>query len=161
MGKIEKIEKDIEQLDDQSFAVFREWFLAHENARWDRQIEEDSKSGKLDSLVEEAVADHRAGKSTPLWSIPPLPGSGRGITPCRLTFENWLTRVFSFSRAIRRIHRFISRNLERFGPLALACITAQLQLKSMVNCFGSGLVHTPNTTSCVRSLGLTFDVVLA
>jgi hypothetical protein len=66
MSKIELIERDIEQLDDKSFASFREWFLAYENARWDRQITEDSKSGKLDSLVEEALAADRAGKSTPL-----------------------------------------------------------------------------------------------
>jgi hypothetical protein len=66
MSKIELIERDIEQLDDQSFAAFREWFLAYENARWDRQIEADSKSGKLDSLVQEALEAHRAGKSTAL-----------------------------------------------------------------------------------------------
>ena len=47
MSKIELIERDIEQLDDKSFAAFCEWFFAYENARWDRQIEEDSKHGKL------------------------------------------------------------------------------------------------------------------
>ena len=66
MSKVELIERDIEQLDDQSFAAFREWFLSYENSRWDRQIEKDSKSGKLDSLVEEASMAHRAGKSTAL-----------------------------------------------------------------------------------------------
>lgn len=66
MSKIELIERDIEQLDDKSFAAFREWFVAYENARWDRQIEANSKNGKLDSLVEEALTAHRAGKSTPL-----------------------------------------------------------------------------------------------
>ena len=66
MGKIEMIERDVEQLDDQSFAAFREWFLAHQNLRWDRQIERDSKSGKLDGLVQDAIAAHHAGKSTPL-----------------------------------------------------------------------------------------------
>ena len=66
MSKIELIERDIEQLDDQSFAVFREWFLAYENSRWDGQIEKDSKSGKLDSLVQEESSAHRAGKSTAL-----------------------------------------------------------------------------------------------
>lgn len=66
MSKIELIERDIEKLDDKSFADFREWFLAYENARWDRQIEVDSETGKLDSRVEEALAAHRAGKSTPL-----------------------------------------------------------------------------------------------
>ena len=66
MSNIELIERDIEQLDDKSFAAFCEWFFAYENARWDRQIEEDSKHGKLDSVFEEALKSHRAGKSTPL-----------------------------------------------------------------------------------------------
>ena len=66
MSKIESIERDVEQLDDQAFAAFREWFLAYENTRWDRQIEADAPSGKLDSLVQEALTAHRAGKSTPL-----------------------------------------------------------------------------------------------
>jgi len=65
MNKTELIERDIEQLDDQAFAAFREWFLAHENARWDRQIENDSRRGKLDSLIDEARAAHGAGKSAP------------------------------------------------------------------------------------------------
>jgi hypothetical protein len=66
MSKIELIERDIEQLDDKSFAALREWFLGYENARWDRQIEEDSSNGKLDSLVQEALIAHQAGKSTGL-----------------------------------------------------------------------------------------------
>lgn len=66
MSKIELIERDVEQLDDRSFAAFREWFLEYENARWDRQITEDSQTGKLDSLVQEALSAHHAGKSTAL-----------------------------------------------------------------------------------------------
>ena len=66
MSKRESIERDVEQLDDQAFAAFREWFLAYENASWDRQIEADAQSGKLDSLVQEALTLHRAGKSTAL-----------------------------------------------------------------------------------------------
>lgn len=66
MGKIESIERDVEQLDDKAFAAFREWFLAYENARWDRQIEQDFKNGKFDALVQEALTAHRTGKSTPL-----------------------------------------------------------------------------------------------
>jgi hypothetical protein len=66
MSKIESIERDVEQLDDNAFAAFREWFLVYENARWDRQIEEDSNSGKLDSLIDEALTAHRAGKSKAL-----------------------------------------------------------------------------------------------
>ncbi|CAG0990282.1 hypothetical protein BURK2_02343 [Burkholderiales bacterium] len=66
MGMIERIEKDIERLDEASFAAFREWFMEYDQARWDRKIEADSRSGKLDALVDEALGQHRAGKSTPL-----------------------------------------------------------------------------------------------
>jgi hypothetical protein len=33
---------------------------------WDRQLEEDERAGKLDKLAEEILADHAAGKTTPL-----------------------------------------------------------------------------------------------
>jgi hypothetical protein len=66
MNKIELIEQNVEQLDDKSFAAFREWFLDYAHARWDKQIELDSRSGSLDRLIDEAVVAHRAGKSTPL-----------------------------------------------------------------------------------------------
>ena len=66
MGAIELLERDVQKLDDRAFASFRAWFLDYEQARWDQQIEMDSASGALDALVDEALADHRSGKSTPL-----------------------------------------------------------------------------------------------
>ena len=66
MSKVESIERDIELLDDRSFAAFRAWFIEYENARWDRQIEADAASGKLDPLIERALTEHRDGKTTPL-----------------------------------------------------------------------------------------------
>jgi hypothetical protein len=66
MGKIETIEREIERLDDTSFAAFRTWFVQYDSARWDRQIESDSLSGKLDALIDDAVAEHNEGKSKPL-----------------------------------------------------------------------------------------------
>lgn len=66
MSKIESIGREIERLDDESFAAFRAWFIDYENSRWDRQIEADAVAGKLDPLIEEALAEHRAGKTRPL-----------------------------------------------------------------------------------------------
>jgi hypothetical protein len=66
MSEIEQIERQIQSLDDQAFAQLREWFIEYDHARWDRQIEDDAKAGKLDSLADEAVAEHRAGKTRPL-----------------------------------------------------------------------------------------------
>jgi hypothetical protein len=66
MSKVESIEKDIQNLDEESFAAFRAWFVEYEHARWDRQIEVDAVGGKLDSLINESLAEHRAGKTKPL-----------------------------------------------------------------------------------------------
>ncbi len=66
MSELEIIESKVERLDAKSFAAFRAWFIEYEHARWDKQLEADSNAGKLDSLISEAVAEYKAGKSTPL-----------------------------------------------------------------------------------------------
>lgn len=66
MKKIESLEREIERLDDESYTAFRSWFIEYEHARWDKQIEADSKAGKLDGLVNEALSDYRTGKTKPL-----------------------------------------------------------------------------------------------
>lgn len=66
MNDIKAIEQEIERLDDKAFAAFRDWFIEYENARWDRQIESDAAAGKLDPLIEDALAEHRAGRTKPL-----------------------------------------------------------------------------------------------
>jgi hypothetical protein len=66
MSDVEKIERQIQSLDDEAFAQLRQWFIEYDHARWDRQIEADAAAGKLDSLADEAMAEHRAGKTRPL-----------------------------------------------------------------------------------------------
>jgi hypothetical protein len=63
MTKVEKIEQDIRKLDRKELLAFRRWFRDYDSDAWDRQIEEDVRTGKLDKLAEEALAEHRAGKS--------------------------------------------------------------------------------------------------
>ncbi|MGB7946425.1 MAG: hypothetical protein WCH75_01970 [Candidatus Binatia bacterium] len=63
MTKVEKIEQDIRKLDRKELLAFRRWFREYDSDEWDRQIEEDVRAGKLDKLAEEALAEHRAGKS--------------------------------------------------------------------------------------------------
>ena len=63
MTKVEKIEQDIRKLDRKKLLTFRRWFREYDSDEWDRQIEEDVRAGKLDKLAEEALAEHRAGKS--------------------------------------------------------------------------------------------------
>ena len=66
MGKVEKIEQDIQSLSPQELAQFRAWFLEFDWAIWDRQIERDAEAGRLDDLAAKALRDHKAGKTTPL-----------------------------------------------------------------------------------------------
>ncbi len=61
MTKLEDIEKAVERLSPEELARFRAWFEELEARLWDEQIERDAKAGKLDWLVEEAEADHKAG----------------------------------------------------------------------------------------------------
>ncbi|OFZ67294.1 MAG: hypothetical protein A2V79_07190 [Betaproteobacteria bacterium RBG_16_56_24] len=66
MTNVQLIEDQIQHLDNQSFAALRNWFIEYEHSRWDRQIATDSEAGKLDFLIDEALAEHRAGKTRPL-----------------------------------------------------------------------------------------------
>ncbi|MFA6920966.1 MAG: hypothetical protein WC216_03930 [Gallionella sp.] len=66
MASIQLIEDQIQHLDNQSFAALRNWFIEYEHARWDRQIVTDSEAGKLDFMIDEALAEHRSEKTRPL-----------------------------------------------------------------------------------------------
>ena len=66
MTKIEKLEREFSDLTAQELAQFREWFATFDAAAWDEQLEADAKAGKLDSLAEAALAEHRAGRSRKL-----------------------------------------------------------------------------------------------
>lgn len=63
MSRVEAIESEIRQLSPAEFAELREWLLHEDAEAWDRQIERDAASGRLDALFGQAEADHRAGKS--------------------------------------------------------------------------------------------------
>ena len=66
MTKLEAIEQQIKELSPEELVELREWLEEQELAEWDRQIERDAASGKLEKLFEQARADHAAGKSTKL-----------------------------------------------------------------------------------------------
>jgi hypothetical protein len=63
---ITEIEEAITQLSPEDYARFREWFEEYEAGQWDKQIERDAKSGKLDKIAEQALKDYRAGKAREL-----------------------------------------------------------------------------------------------
>ena len=65
-NKVETLEKEIKDLSRDELTSFRNWFVKFDAAEWDRQIENDIKTGKLDQLAEKALAAHKRGKSREL-----------------------------------------------------------------------------------------------
>ncbi|MBI2688046.1 MAG: hypothetical protein HYX27_17190 [Acidobacteria bacterium] len=66
MSRVESIEEQIAALDQSELKTLREWFAQHDAEMWDRQIEADAGTGKLDRMAESALADHKAGLTTDL-----------------------------------------------------------------------------------------------
>ena len=62
MQIIQELQSIVSQLSADELARFREWFDKFDAEVWDRQFEEDAKSGKLDQLVNQAITDFQAGK---------------------------------------------------------------------------------------------------
>ncbi len=62
MRKIENIERQIQGLLPSELAAFRKWFREFDAEAWDRQIEEDIRAGKLDSLANAALKAFESGK---------------------------------------------------------------------------------------------------
>ncbi|MBD3421999.1 MAG: hypothetical protein GF398_17950 [Chitinivibrionales bacterium] len=66
MTTLKEIEHAVEKLPDKMLAQFRRWFSEFDAESWDDQFEQDAKSGKLDSLANEALADLDSNRCTPL-----------------------------------------------------------------------------------------------
>lgn len=54
MSRVEEIEQAIDGLSAEDFWRLSEWIRERDQELWDRQMDEDSVSGKLDALFEEA-----------------------------------------------------------------------------------------------------------
>ena len=54
MSKVKEIKEAIESLPEQEYKELLHWFTEKDWEKWDRQITEDSNSGKLDFLVKQA-----------------------------------------------------------------------------------------------------------
>jgi hypothetical protein len=59
---VEDIEDAITHLPEEKLIQFRAWYQKFDSDVWDEKIEKDASSGKLDSIAEMAIADHKAGK---------------------------------------------------------------------------------------------------
>lgn len=66
MTRLEELEKAIESLPEEDYNRFRDWFLERDWELWDMQIEEDCAAGRLDFMIQEALEEKKAGKTTPI-----------------------------------------------------------------------------------------------
>lgn len=66
MSRVENIESQVSEFSPEELAAFREWFAEFDASAWDWQFEADVKAGRLDSLADEALSDHAAGRSSEL-----------------------------------------------------------------------------------------------
>ncbi len=55
LAQVEEIQVAIESLPYPEYVRLRQWFSERDWKEWDRQIEADAESGKLDFLIEEAL----------------------------------------------------------------------------------------------------------
>lgn len=66
MTKVQKLEQEIQKLNREELASFRDRFRKYDSDEWDCQIERDINLGKLDKLADHAPASRKAGKSKEL-----------------------------------------------------------------------------------------------
>ena len=60
--RIEEIQSAIVSLSPEEYALLRHWFDARNWESWDREIEADAASGKLDFLIQEATHEKNRGR---------------------------------------------------------------------------------------------------
>lgn len=60
--RVQTAEQLIENFSPEELSQFASWFANYQDALWERQIEQDSLSGKLDHLIEKAHRDFEAGR---------------------------------------------------------------------------------------------------
>ena len=66
MTRVQDIEDAVAHLPDPDLGKFRAWFAEFDAQAWDRDFEEDAKSGKLDSLADKALRDFAQGRCSEL-----------------------------------------------------------------------------------------------
>lgn len=62
--RIEELEAAVRLLSPEGRAAFREWFAEFDAQEWNRQLEADVATGRLDWLIDEAREDRQAGRCT-------------------------------------------------------------------------------------------------
>ena len=62
VSRVEAIQSAIISLPPEEYAQLRQWFAERDWEQWDKQIREDSSSGKLDFLIDEAMIEKVQGQ---------------------------------------------------------------------------------------------------
>ena len=62
MSSVNQNEEAVLRLSAAELTAFRAWFVEFDAEAWDRRIEDDVASGRLDALADEALEDLRAGR---------------------------------------------------------------------------------------------------
>jgi len=63
---VQELENAVTQLPSPELAKFTAWFAEYQADLWDKQIEQDALSGRLDALAEQANKEFEAGRCRPL-----------------------------------------------------------------------------------------------
>ncbi len=62
MSRVEEIQSAIISLPLEEYAYLQQWFFERDWEQWEMEIEQDAASGKLDFLIDEAVAEKAQGR---------------------------------------------------------------------------------------------------
>ena len=62
MGRVEEIERAIQELSGDEFSRIAQSVYALDQERWDEELDRDASSGKLDFLIAEAQEDRKRGR---------------------------------------------------------------------------------------------------
>ena len=60
MPDVKALEEAVQALPPSALAEFRRWFADFDSAAWDRQLDTDASTGKLDALLAEAEEDYKS-----------------------------------------------------------------------------------------------------
>ncbi len=63
---VKEVEQAVTHFSNEELKTFRQWFADFDMEQWDKEIEADSNSGRLDGFISKALEEHRAGRSSDL-----------------------------------------------------------------------------------------------
>ena len=66
MTTVAELQKAILSLSESEYAELRNWLIYEDSERWDRELEEDAKAGRLDAFAESILKAKEEGNLTPL-----------------------------------------------------------------------------------------------